>query len=105
MQPDLDISIESINPQLSRRPDEHTREYLQRMKAIALPNLDDEFIVRFAFMHDWCRFVTEMDFGPTQLEEVRNLIATLSKMYGAHIQLKLLASMPFNLDSTPTEGA
>jgi len=75
-----DKSIESINPQLSRRPGEHTREYLQRMKTIALPNLDDEFIARFAFMHDWCRFVTEMEFGPPQLEEVRSLIATLSKL-------------------------
>jgi len=90
----IDKLLESINSQLSSRPGEHTREYLQRIKAVALPDLDDELIVRLAFMHDWCRFVTEMEFGGRQLEEVQHHVTTLSKLLDANSER--LASLQFS---------
>ncbi|KAI1704828.1 NICE-3 protein [Ditylenchus destructor] len=89
---DVDRQLEFIKPELARIPGESTYIYLKRIKLIELPELSEEFIARLAFLHEWCRFRPEMQFGEVELEETRALLKSFLKI----LNNQQRTSLPFN---------
>uniref|UniRef100_A0A915EDA0 Uncharacterized protein n=1 Tax=Ditylenchus dipsaci TaxID=166011 RepID=A0A915EDA0_9BILA len=92
---DVDRQLEFINGELVRWPGESTYCYLKRIKTVALAELDDTFIARLGFLHEWSKSRTEMPFGEQELEEVRSLLKTFLKILNKNQQLTSL-NFPHN---------
>ncbi|KAH7714257.1 Protein Y51F10.11 [Aphelenchoides avenae] len=81
---DVDRQLEVINPDLTRRPGESTYSFLKRVKVQAIPSLEDKFIERIGFLHECCRYRTEMEFGEKELTELRALLREFVRILNAN---------------------
>jgi len=81
---DVDRQLEVINPHLIRLPGESTNSFLQDVRETANLPIDDGFIARLSFLHEVCRFRTQVPFLETDLAELRSMLKEFTKILNNH---------------------
>ncbi|KAE9547742.1 hypothetical protein FO519_009045 [Halicephalobus sp. NKZ332] len=90
---DVDRQLEVINPHLIRLPGESTNSFLKDVRETVNLPIDDGFISRLSFLHEVCRFRTQIPFLETDLAELRSMLKEFTKILNNH-QEELSATEP-----------
>ncbi|CAD5206949.1 unnamed protein product [Bursaphelenchus okinawaensis] len=102
---DIDRQLELINPTVLRGPGESTFSFLSKVKKELFPDLSDELIARIGYLHEWCRFRTDQEFGPEQLSELRDLLKEFVRLLNNNratlTSLNLVISKSRSLETKP----